>query len=39
MFDSHLKLEEETIFPAMRKYLTADQLLDIRREMQERRNK
>jgi iron-sulfur cluster repair protein YtfE (RIC family) len=39
MFDSHLQLEEETIFPAMRKYLTDAQLFAIREEMQERRRK
>lgn len=37
MFDSHLKLEEETIFPAMRKYLTEKQLAEILLEMQSRR--
>ena len=37
MFDSHLKLEEETIFPAMKKYLTQTQLDDIEREMRDRR--
>jgi iron-sulfur cluster repair protein YtfE (RIC family) len=37
MLDSHLKLEEESIFPAMRKYLTEAQLVMIGREMQERR--
>jgi iron-sulfur cluster repair protein YtfE (RIC family) len=39
MFNSHLKLEEETIFPAMQKYLTEAQMLVIRQEMQERRRK
>jgi hemerythrin-like domain-containing protein len=38
MFDSHLKLEEETIFPAMRKYLTEGQLAEILQEMRARRN-
>ena len=38
MFDSHLKLEEETIFPAMRKYLTREQLGEIEREMRDRRS-
>jgi hemerythrin-like domain-containing protein len=37
MFDSHLKLEEETIFPAMRKYLSEEQLAEILLEMQSRR--
>jgi iron-sulfur cluster repair protein YtfE (RIC family) len=38
MFDSHLKLEEETIFPAMRRYLTEEQLAEMLREMKSRRN-
>jgi iron-sulfur cluster repair protein YtfE (RIC family) len=38
MFDSHLKLEEETIFPAMRRYLTDEQLAEILGEMRSRRN-
>jgi hemerythrin-like domain-containing protein len=37
MFDSHLQLEEVTIFPAIRKYLTEDQLAEILKEMQDRR--
>ncbi len=37
IFDAHLKLEEETIFPAMRKYLSASDLSDIVTEMQDRR--
>ena len=37
MFDSHLGLEEETVFPAMRTYLTEEQLAEIAREMQSRR--
>lgn len=37
IFDVHLKLEEETIFPALQKYLTSQELGDIVREMQERR--
>lgn len=37
MFDSHLKLEEETIFPAMKKYLTPEQLGAIEQEMRDRR--
>ena len=37
IFDAHLKLEEETIFPAMRKYLSASDLSDIVSEMQDRR--
>jgi iron-sulfur cluster repair protein YtfE (RIC family) len=37
MFDAHLKLEEETIFPAMRRYLTEEQLAEILLEMQSRR--
>jgi iron-sulfur cluster repair protein YtfE (RIC family) len=38
MFASHLQLEEETIFPAIRKYLTVSQLTLIAQEMQDRRN-
>lgn len=38
IFDVHLKLEEETIFPALQKYLTPDELSAIVREMQERRS-
>jgi iron-sulfur cluster repair protein YtfE (RIC family) len=37
MFDAHLKLEEETIFPAMRRYLTEEQLAEILQEMNSRR--
>ncbi len=37
LFQSHLKLEEETIFPAMDKYLSNDDQAAIVREMQERR--
>ncbi len=37
IFQSHLKLEEETIFPALRKYLTEDDLAAILAEMQDRR--
>ena len=37
LFDAHLKLEEETIFPALSIYLSESELLDIVREMQERR--
>lgn len=37
IFQAHLKLEEETIFPAMDKYLSASDQADIVREMQERR--
>lgn len=37
IFQAHLKLEEETIFPAMDKYLSATEQADIVREMQERR--
>ncbi len=37
IFDIHLKMEEETIFPAMEKYLSEAELGEIVREMQERR--
>ena len=37
IFEAHLKLEEETIFPAMSVYLSESELQDILREMQERR--
>jgi iron-sulfur cluster repair protein YtfE (RIC family) len=37
IFDAHLKLEEETVFPAMGKYLPAEDLQAIRNEMRERR--
>ncbi|MGE5113275.1 MAG: hemerythrin domain-containing protein [Acidobacteriaceae bacterium] len=37
LFEAHLKLEEETIFPAMEKYLSDSELAEIVREMQERR--
>lgn len=37
IFDAHLKLEEETIFPAMRNYLSPSDLDDIVSEMQARR--
>ena len=37
LFQAHLKLEEETIFPAMDKYLSASDQAEIVREMQERR--
>ncbi|HEU5404413.1 MAG TPA: hemerythrin domain-containing protein [Terriglobales bacterium] len=37
LFQAHLKLEEETIFPAMDKYLSDADQTDIVREMQERR--
>lgn len=37
IFESHLKMEEEVIFPALRKYLSAEQLLQIVQEMQDRR--
>ena len=39
MFASHLELEEQTIFPAIRKYLTEFQLASIVEEMQYRRNR
>lgn len=37
LFQAHLKLEEETIFPAVDKYLSANDQADIVREMRERR--
>jgi len=37
IFDAHLKLEEETIFPALRKFLSQNELDEIVQEMQERR--
>jgi iron-sulfur cluster repair protein YtfE (RIC family) len=37
VFDSHLKMEEETIFPALRKYLSSIELQEIADEMQARR--
>ncbi len=37
IFESHLKLEEEIIFPALQKYLSPEQLSHIVHEMQERR--
>ncbi len=37
LFDSHLKLEEETIFPALQKYLPESELAAIVQEMQDRR--
>jgi hemerythrin-like domain-containing protein len=37
IFDLHLKLEEETIFPALQKYLSEADLGEIVREMQARR--
>jgi iron-sulfur cluster repair protein YtfE (RIC family) len=37
LFQSHLRLEEETIFPAMEKYLSPADQSAIVREMQERR--
>lgn len=37
IFDSHLKMEEETIFPALQKYLSTEELEEIVREMQARR--
>jgi iron-sulfur cluster repair protein YtfE (RIC family) len=37
VFDAHLKLEEETIFPALTRYLNESELSEIVREMQARR--
>ncbi len=37
LFQVHLTLEEETIFPAMEKYLSVADQADVVREMQERR--
>ncbi len=37
IFDSHLKMEEEVIFPALRKYLSPEQMQEIVEEMQDRR--
>jgi iron-sulfur cluster repair protein YtfE (RIC family) len=37
LFDAHLRLEEETIFPALTRHLENSELDDIVREMQERR--
>jgi hypothetical protein len=39
IFEAHLKLEEEIVFPAMRQYLSASDLTDIVTEMQDRRKK
>jgi hypothetical protein len=39
IFDAHLKLEEETIFPATAKYLDNSEQAAIVREMQERRRR
>ena len=39
LFDAHLKLEEETIFPALQKYLPQSELDAIVQEMQARRKK
>jgi iron-sulfur cluster repair protein YtfE (RIC family) len=37
IFTAHLELEEKTVFPAMERFLSANELDDIRREMRERR--
>lgn len=37
IFESHLKMEEETIFPALEKYLSEEELSQIVSEMQDRR--
>ena len=37
LFDAHLKLEEETIFPAMERYLSQSDQAEMVREMQDRR--
>ncbi len=37
IFETHLKMEEETIFPALSRFLKNDELAAIVREMQERR--
>ncbi len=37
IFTAHLKLEEETIFPALGRYLSDDELFTIAREMKDRR--
>ncbi len=37
IFESHLNMEEEVIFPALRKYLSQEQLQEIVQEMQDRR--
>ena len=37
IFKAHLELEEKTVFPAMERFLSPDDLSDIRREMRERR--
>jgi len=37
LWDAHLKLEEEIVFPAMEKYLSAQEKEEILREMRERR--
>jgi hemerythrin-like domain-containing protein len=37
IFAAHLDLEEKTVFPAMERFLSADELADIRREMRGRR--
>jgi len=39
LFDAHLRLEEETIFPALQKYLPQPELDVIVQEMQARRKK
>ena len=37
IFTAHLALEEKTVFPAMERFLSVDELAEIRREMRERR--
>jgi iron-sulfur cluster repair protein YtfE (RIC family) len=37
IFTAHLELEEKTVFPAMEKFLSGDELAEIRREMRNRR--
>ena len=38
IFTTHLEMEEKTVFPAMEKFLSAEDLAAIRREMRERRS-
>lgn len=37
IFTAHLEMEEKTVFPAMERFLCADELAQIRKEMRERR--
>lgn len=37
IFAAHLEMEEKTVFPAMERFLSVDDLADVRREMRARR--